>query len=133
MAGFQFGIEARDIFSNCAMAGRFPQVKVVRDKIQLATISQANGMLVPTMDGAVLLAEKGIHTVRIEDFEITGNLFSVGVESASPEIRVGDEVVVVRNGEPVASGTARMSGEEMTQSDRGEAVRIRHKAKCQSK
>lgn len=127
MAAFQFGSEARGIFSGCAMAGRFPQVKVVRDKVQLATISQANGMLVPTLEGARLLAEKGIHSVHIEDFEITGNLFSVGVSSASPEIRVGDEVAIVRNGELAAAGTARMSGEEMAQSNRGEAVRIRHR------
>ena len=111
------------------MAGRFPQVKVVRKKLQFATISQANGMLVPTIDGARLMAEAGIHAVNIENFEITGNLFAVGVSSASPEIRVGDEVVIVRNGEAVASGTARMSGEEMTQSIRGEAVRVRHKAR----
>jgi archaeosine synthase len=127
MAGFQFGLETTEIFSKCAMAGRFPQVKVVRDKVQLATISQANGMLVPTLDGAKLLAEKSIHTVKIEDFEITGNLFSVGVESATSEIRVGDEVAVVRNGELAAAGTARMSGDEMAQSNRGEAVRIRHR------
>ncbi|MFO7618695.1 MAG: archaeosine synthase subunit alpha [Thermoplasmata archaeon] len=128
MAAFQFGRDARKIFSDCAMAGRFPQVRVVRQKKQLATISQANGMLVPTIDGARLLAERKIHTVAMEDFEMTGNLFAVGVVSASPEIRVGDEVVVVRNGDAAASGTARMSGEEMVQSDRGEAVRVRHKA-----
>lgn len=133
MARFQFGPEAGGLFSDCAMAGRFPQVKVVRERVQLATISQANGMLVPTIDGARLLAEKGIHTVRIENFEITGNLFSVGVESASPEIRVGDEVAVVRGSELVASGAARMSGEEMTQSKRGEAVRIRHRVHSESK
>jgi len=128
MAAFQFGPAARDLFSGCAMAGRFPQVKVVRNKVQLATISQANGMLVPTIDGAGLLAEAGIHVVSIENFDITGNLFAVGVASASPDIRVGDEVVVARNGETVASGTARMSGDEMTQANRGEAVRVRHKA-----
>ncbi len=127
MACFQFGLEARDIFTECAMAGRFPQVKVMRDKVQLATISQANGMLVPTIDGAKLLANAGVHVVRMSDFELTGNLFAVGVESAGSEIRVGDEVAVLRGGTLAASGTARMSAEEMVQSNRGEAVRIRHK------
>lgn len=129
MAGFQFGIPARGLFAGCAMSGRYPNVKVMRSGKQLASISQTNGMLVPTMDGAALLADAGIHVVGMEEFELTGNLFAIGVESASPEIRVGDEVVVVRGGKPVASGTARMSAEEMVQSDRGEAVRIRHKAK----
>ncbi|MBA3044974.1 MAG: DUF5591 domain-containing protein [Candidatus Thermoplasmatota archaeon] len=128
MAAFQFGPIASEIFTGCAMAGRFPQVRVIRNKVQLATISQANGMLIPTIDGAELLADAGVHVVRIENFEMTGNLFAVGVQSASPEIRVGDEVAVVRDGETVASGTARMSGDEMTQSKRGEAIRIRHKA-----
>jgi archaeosine synthase len=99
----------------------------MRDKVQLATISQANGMLIPTIDGAKLLADAGIHVVRMSDFELTGNLFAVGVESAGPEIRAGDEVAVLRDGTLAASGTARMSGEEMAQSNRGEAVRIRHK------
>lgn len=129
MAAFQFGSEARKVFSGCAMAGRYPQLKVNKNKIQLATISNTNGMIVPTIDGAKLLADANIHVVRMADFEITGNLFAVGVEEADPGIRVGDEVVIMRNGELAASGTARMSGEEMTQSTRGEAVRTRHKSR----
>jgi len=128
MARFQFGIQAGELFSDCAMAGRYPNVKIMRDRKQLASISQANGMLVPTIDGAGLLAHAGIHTVTMSEFELTGNLFAVGVESADPQIRAGDEVAVLRQGKLAASGTARMPGEEMAQSDRGEAVRIRHKA-----
>jgi archaeosine synthase len=128
MARFQFGLAAGGLFSGCSMSGRYPNVKAMRSGRQVASISQSNGMLVPTLEGAALLAEAGAHVVAMSDFELTGNLFAVGVESASPEIRVGDEVAVVRSGALVASGTARMSADEMVQSDRGEAVRIRHKA-----
>ncbi len=127
MAGFQFGLPAGEIFSGCALAGRYPNVKILRDRKQVASISQANGMLVPTLAGAELLAGAGIHTVHMSEFELTGNLFAVGVESADPQIRVGDEVAILRSGKLAASGTARMPGEEMAQSDRGEAVRIRHR------
>ncbi len=127
MARFQFGIPAGELFSDCAMVGRYPNVKVTRQGKQLASISQANGMLVPTIDGAGLLAHTGIHTVTMSEFELTGNLFAVGVESADSQIRAGDEVAILKGGKLAASGTARMSGEEMAQSDRGEAVRIRHK------
>ena len=95
----------------------------------MARINPRTGMLIPTLEGCQFLVEKDIHTVKIADFEITGNVFAIGVEDADPIIRPGDEVAVVRNGELAASGTARMTGQEMVESDRGEAVRVRHRVK----
>ena len=63
------------------------------------------------------------------DFDLSGNLFAVGVSEADSRIRAGDEVAIVRNGELEGVGVAAMSGEEMAQSRRGEAVRVRHKKK----
>ena len=51
----------------------------------------------------------------------------MGVDEADPGIRKGDEVVVLRDGEAVAVGVARMSGEQMVQCSRGEAVKVRSK------
>ena len=104
-------------------------LRIFKGKEQLASLSKTTGQLIPTLEGALSLAEKDLYCVHIFDFEIEGNLFAVGVESASPEIRTGDEVVVLRGDEMVAAGTARMSAPEMEESDRGEAVRIRHRVK----
>ena len=129
MARFQFGPEAEEVFQGAVVKGRYPKLRIFQGKEQVASISYITGNLVPTLEGAKLLMEKNIHIVKIADFQITGNVFAVGVEDADPNIRPGDEVVVVRNGELAACGTARMSGEEMVQSTRGEAVRGRHRAK----
>ena len=63
------------------------------------------------------------------DFELKGNLFAVGVTSADSGIRIGDEAVVMCNGEVRGVGVAMMSGKEMCDLKRGIAVKIRHKAK----
>ena len=129
MAMFQFGPEAEQMFQGAVVKGRYPKLRIFRGKEQVASISHITGMLIPTLEGAKFMVEKDIHTVKIADFEITGNIFAVGVEDADPNIRVGDEVAVVRDGKLAACGTARMNGEEMVQSNRGEAVRARHRVK----
>ncbi len=54
------------------------------------------------------------------------NLMAPGVIGADPGIRPGDEIIVVTaDREPIATGTARMSGPEMVAADRGMAVRTR--------
>ena len=62
-----------------------------------------------------------------------GSIFAVGVEDASSDIRIGDDVVVLRNDELIGVGVAVMSPEEMIESDRGEAIRIRHLVKPKDK
>ena len=57
-----------------------------------------------------ILAEHNYHIVDIMDFELKGSLFAVGVKDADPSIRIGDEAVVVCNGEVKAVGVAMMSG-----------------------
>jgi archaeosine synthase len=78
------------------------------------------------LEGAKVLARSGIYSVEIEDFKPKGNLFAVGVEKMSPEIRIGDDVAVVHKGDVRAVGVAMMSPAEMELAERGEAVHIRH-------
>jgi len=129
MAMFQFGPAAEEMFHGATVKGRYPKLRIFRGKEQVASINHMSGMLIPTLEGAKFLVENDVHIVKIADFEITGNVFAVGVEDADSNIRPSDEVAVVRNGELAACGTARMSGEEMVQSTRGEAVRARHRVK----
>lgn len=128
---FQFGKEVADriMDGNTFGTGRFPYWKIQRNKVQLAMMSEERGAFSLTVDGGRIVAECGTNIVNMMDFELKGNLFAVGVIDADPRIRIGDETVVMRNGEVVAVGVATMSGREMTELKRGIAVKIRHKAK----
>jgi archaeosine synthase len=109
------------------VVGKYPYLKFMRGNTQIGMLTPERGMLSLTMDGGEVLVEKGINTVQIGDFDLGGNLFAVGVNSADPAIRTGDEVAIVRNGQLEGVGVAAMSGPEMAMSKRGEAVRVRHK------
>ena len=129
---FQFGKEIADAImdENTYGIGKFPYWKIIRGKDQqLGMLTEERGMISMTMDGARILAEHNYHIVEIMDFELKGSLFAVGVKDADPSIRIGDEAVVVCNGEVKAVGVAMMSGREMKELNRGVAVRIRHKLK----
>lgn len=129
--GFQFGTEVADrIMDDDTYAiGKYPYWKLLRNKVQLGMISEERGMFSLTIDGARLLAECGCNLVEMTDFELKGNLFAVGVTGADESLRIGDEAVIMRNGEVVGVGVAMMPGREMTQLNRGIAVKVRHKVK----
>ena len=129
---FQFGREIADAImdKDTYGVGKFPYWKIMRGKnLQLGMLTEERGMISMTLDGAKILAEHNYHIVDIMDFELKGSLFAVGVKDADPLIRIGDEAVVVCNGEVKAVGVAMMSGREMKELNRGVAVRIRHKVK----
>ncbi|AMM53065.1 archaeosine synthase subunit alpha [Pyrococcus kukulkanii] len=63
------------------------------------------------------------------DFEIRGDVFSAGVESADDKIRPNDWVGVVRDERIVAVGRAVLSGEEMVRAKKGIAVKVKKRAK----
>jgi archaeosine synthase len=84
------------------------------------------GMVSLTLDGGQVIAGEGAYCVEIEDFVPKGNLFAIGVERASSEIRIGDDVAVVHEGDVRAVGVAVMTPKEMGLAERGQAVHIRH-------
>ena len=129
---FQFGKEIADAImdKDTYGMGKFPYWKIMRGKnLQLGMLTEERGMISMTLDGAKILAEHKYHIVDIMDFELKGSLFAVGVKDADPSIRIGDEAVIMCNGEVKAVGVAMMSGREMKELNRGVAVRIRHKIK----
>lgn len=127
VARFQFGDSGAKLVEGATYHGRFPDVRVIRGGTQVASYT-ARGMLSLTLDGGSLLAASGAYAVEIEDFFPTGNVFAVGVTSATNDIRVGDDVVVHHQGDVRAVGTARMGWREMVDAERGEAVHVRHVA-----
>ena len=137
LLSFQFGREAADVLMQDSYAiGKFPYWKLMwenpekrTEKIQLGMLTPERGMLSLTLEGAEMLHLAGYPSVEMTDFELKGNLFAVGVISANPDIRVGDEAIITLNGKVVAVGVAQMSGREMKDTKRGIAVKIRHKVK----
>ncbi len=125
IARFQFGEAGLGLTRKATFRGRFPGVRVVRDGSQVAMHTD-RGMLSLTLSGGKILSEKGAYWVEIEDFVLKGNVFAVGVVDAAREIRPGDEVVVRHGGEVRAVGSARLNPREMIDSERGEAVHVRH-------
>ena len=132
---FQFGRDNADLLmdGDTYAIGKFPYWKFIREvdgkKIQMGMMTPERGMVSLTLEGAEVLAKAGYATVEIMDFELKGNLFAVGVVRADPRIRIGDEAVIVCNGEVRGVGVAEMCGREMTDLKRGIAVKVRHKVK----
>ena len=135
---FQFGREIADLLmdENTYAIGKFPYWKFIREdpedrkrKTQIGMMTPERGMVSLTLEGAEILAAAGYATVEIMDFELKGNLFAVGVQKADPRIRIGDEAVIVCEGEVRGVGVAEMCGREMTDLRRGIAVKVRHKVK----
>lgn len=123
LARFQFGVDFD--FSSTRIRGRFPKVDILAGDARLFGFDVHRGMLTLTRRSSNILLEEGVYTVEIEDFVPEGDVFSVGVVDATPEIRVGDEVAVAHDGELRAWGTARMSAYDMRTQTRGKAIKIR--------
>lgn len=126
LARFQFGEKGEILLEGSRITGRYPRLKIMDGDKQLGMLTPERGLISLTLEGAERLAPAGINWVRMGDFDLKGNLFAVGVLDADPNIRIGDEVIVLRGEEVVAVGTASMPPMEMLEMNRGEAVRVRH-------
>ena len=129
IARFQFGEAAASAFAGTEAEGRWPDVRIMRDEVQLGALTHPRGMISLTIAGGEAVSGSDRYCVEIDDFVPKGNLFAVGVEDASEEVRIGDDVVVRHDGDVRAVGVARMCAAEMRPAQRGEAVHIRHFAK----
>ena len=125
IARFQFGEAGLGLAQGATFRGRMPDVRVIREGTQVA-MHTGRGMLSLTMAGGAILSGADAYCVEIENFLPKGNIFAVGVLDAAREIRPGDEVVVRHRKDLRAVGTARLSGREMVDFRRGEAVHVRH-------
>lgn len=124
-ARFQFGEAGESLLEGARLRGRYPETKILRGDTQLAMLTE-RGMLSLTLDGGRELSKRDAYCVEIDDFYLQGSLFAVGVEYASEGIRIGDDVVLRHSDEVRGVGVAQMSSMEMIESERGEAVKVRH-------
>ncbi|WP_435347731.1 archaeosine synthase subunit alpha [Haloarchaeobius sp. HRN-SO-5] len=117
-----------DLFGSFQVSGRYPKFQVRDDEgTQLATMVPRYGSLSFTLEGARRWTESDAPTKRVEidGFVPHGSVLAPGVVDADDEIRVGDEVVI-EGPKAFAIGRARMHGEAMVESTRGEAASVRH-------
>jgi archaeosine synthase alpha-subunit len=129
LSDYQFGPRATDaLFAGAEVTGKWPTGKVIAEGVQLAMLPTGRGLLSLTLPGARRLLQAGAYAVEIDDFAVRGTVFAVGVRAADPAIRPGDDVVVHHGGDVRAVGQALMSGREMVELRRGEAVNARHHA-----
>ena len=127
LARFQFGDAGEGLVAGATLRGRWPHVRLFRDGEQVGMATD-RGAISLTLPGGRFLSERRVACVEIDDFHPQGNVFAVGVIDATPDVRVGSEVAVVHRGDVRAVGVARMHAREMVELQRGEAVRVRHRA-----
>ncbi len=128
VAGYQFGPGGEALLEEAYILGNYPFMKIMAHKEQLGMLNPERGMISLTVEGAEAILPL-MPKVTMGDFELKGSLFAVGVSDADPSIRAGEEVAIMRNGKIAGVGVAVMSGREMVEMRRGEAVKIRHKRK----
>ncbi|NIP34750.1 MAG: hypothetical protein GWN18_07355 [Thermoplasmata archaeon] len=130
IARVQFGGGAAGALMHGAVVeGRPPAYRIVdKEAGQRGMVVPARGRISLTLQGAEVIAEEARNRVWIDDFDLRGDLFAVGVLDADPGIRPGEEVAVLRNEEVTGVGVARMASAEMLAARRGVAVAVRHKA-----
>jgi len=129
LATYQFGKKiSENLIKNTCIRGRYPYKKIFLKNTQLGMITKERGLISLTIAGAEKLLGFEKYWVEIyNDFKIIGSIFAPGVKNADGTIRIGDEVIVIKNNKLAAVGVAQMNGEEMKNSLHGEAVKVRHK------
>jgi archaeosine synthase len=129
VASYQFGPQqAQRLLGDATVRGKWPGGKFIAEGVQLASMPINKGLLSMTLDGGRRMLDAGVNLVEIDDFDVKGSVFAVGVRGADDAIRVGDEVVLHHAGRIKGVGVAAMAGPEMVQLERGEAVKVRHHA-----
>jgi archaeosine synthase len=131
LARVQFGRDAAErLLHGAVVEGRPPGYRIMdKEGSQRGMVVPARGRISLTVLGAEQVVDVAGSRVWMDDFDLRGDLFAVGVTNADPGIRPGEEVVVVKQGDDVqAVGVARMGAVEMRGSKRGVAVAVRHRS-----
>ena len=126
-ASFFYKKISEKIFRNSYVKGKYPYYKIFNNNTQIGMLVKEKGMISFTLEGANILFDNKINNVKISnDFDLVGSVFAPGIIDSDKDIRIGDEVAVIKNNKLVANGTALMCGEDMKKLNYGEAVKIRH-------
>ncbi|HUT38708.1 MAG TPA: archaeosine synthase subunit alpha [Methanoregula sp.] len=120
MVSYQFDCDLDT--KGTTVRGHYPELFYSKKNVQIFSIDTGTGLLRPTFDGWNLIPEG--YRVYIDDFIPEGDVLIPGVMKADPDIRDGDEVLVI-GARALATGRAALPADEILQSRRGVAVRVR--------
>ncbi len=125
---YQWGVELKGDVRIEVRRGRVRKVWV--DDVYVGMVRPRDGFFIPTVEGARLLGIKEPF-VEVDDtaapFVAQGrSVFAKFVVSCSPHIVPNTEVIVVYNGEIIATGKAVLSSREMKTFENHVAVKVRH-------
>jgi archaeosine synthase len=131
VAQFQFDSPGLELVSGCEIRGRYPYLKILKAGEQLGMLTGERGLISLTLTGGkhLLNIKEFGYVIEIDDFTPKGSIMAVGVQTASDQIREGDEVIACHKGQLRAVGQAVMNGMEMEAATRGVAVKVRHHIK----
>jgi archaeosine synthase len=101
-----------------------------QDSSVLATWREDRGFWRLTVKGAAkVFAQAGDWCASVEEgVTLKGDIFAPGVLSAGKEVRVGSDVILVKEGELAGVGESVIPGPWYGRLERGLAVRVRHRA-----
>lgn len=126
LASYQFGSWIGQYVSECKVVKNYNSIMLVRDGKPFLVYNPALGKFTINKQSAPLFADENRFVVEIDDFKPTANVYAVGVESATSDIRQEDEVVLCHRGDVRGVGIAKMPAEAMIELDRGVAVKVRN-------
>lgn len=128
LACYQFGKDiGKKLLKNTKIFGRYPDLKIIADSIQLGMLTKDRGFISLTLDGAKKIESFGKFWIKIsDDFIPKGSILAPGILDADEDIRIGDEVLIFRKKSLIGIGAAVMNGLDMKKCNYGEAVKIRH-------
>ncbi len=126
MSSFQFGDWILEELAGARAIRSYNQDMLsLSGKVILVFNRNAGKMTITKSIATAFLANQK-YTVQIDDFKPTANIYAVGVDSCTPDIRIEDEVVVVHGDEIRGVGTARMPFIAMKELKKGIAVKMRN-------
>lgn len=133
IASYQFGPAIEGVIEQCEVKGHVFNLSIQSDGKRLMTYAPERGVFALTLHGgAIVHSTLGSDAPAIyikDDFDIHGSILAPGITDANRDIAKGDEVIVIRNGEVVATGIALMSGFDMANSNYGISVKVREHVK----
>lgn len=133
VAALQFGRAAAEaLFADpIRLAGR-PWFQRIMDgaRVDLGSWRDVRGLFQLTVAGGQRILGSGVLQVEVgAGVPLMGDLFTPGVVRADSAIRVGDAVVLVRDGTLLGVGEAELPGRLMSELEHGLAVTVRHRVK----
>ena len=125
MAAFQFGYWIIPYLEKARITRSYNQEMFTDGSKTLLAYNNKLGKFAINRAFAEAFVKENKFIVEIDDFKPTANIYAMGVNYATPDIRPEDEVVVVHDGEVRGVGIAKMPFDAMTNLKKGVAVKMR--------